>query len=88
MYCDNTAALAMLNHPVNSERTRHVATKYKYGIHSHITYEKVVTEQNPADMGTKWLPSIKFIRLKTRVLGVTSHRSESRKRTKISDEFV
>ena len=62
----------MLNHPVNSERTRHVASKYKYGIalsqFGVITYEKVATEQNPADIGTKWLPPIKFIPLRTRVL--------------------
>ena len=45
------------SNPVNSERTRHRATKYKYGIalsqFGVVTYEKVHTTKNPADIGTK-----------------------------------
>ena len=93
LYIDNSATISFLNNPINSEKTRHVATKYKYGIKlaevGVITYEKVHTSENPADLGTKILPACKLGPLRFRALGgVHPHNIGTRKPTDISDEFV
>ena len=63
LYIDNSATISFLNIPINSEKTRHVATKYKYEIKRSeaavITYEKVHTSEIPADIGTKVLLAAK-----------------------------
>ena len=64
LFINNSATITFLNNPINCEKTRHVATKYKYGIKlaevGVITYEKVHTFENPLDIGTKVLPAAKL----------------------------
>ena len=93
IYSDNTAATTVLSNPVNNERIRHIATKYKYGIalsqFGVLSYEEVHTSENPADIGTKVLPPCKFIPLRTRILGgVFPHNHGNKKKTITTDEFV
>ena len=54
-----------------------------------ITYEKVHTSENSADLGTKVLSPIHFYPLGVRALGgVNPHETGTRKRTEKSVEFV
>ena len=93
LYIDNSATITFLSNPSNSEKTRHVATKYKYGIKLSevgvISYEKVHTSENPADLGTKALAPCKLYPLRFRALGrVHSHEIGTRKPIEVSDKFV
>ena len=92
LYIDNTTTILFLNNPINSEKTRHVTIKYKYGNKLSevgvITFEKVHTSENPADLGTKVLPACKLYPLRFRALGGVHPHNIGTRNTETSDEFI
>jgi hypothetical protein len=93
LFVDNTAAIAIASNPIASERTKHVALKYKMiqelsecGV---VSLEHIATDLNVADIGTKALSKRKFQTFANTALGQEEFtRPTKRKRTEVSDEFV
>jgi hypothetical protein len=93
IFTDSTAAQAMAENPISSERTKHIAIKYHFirtlidaGV---IVLEHVDTLLNVADIGTKPLGKRTFANLCKLVMGhEPSVKPTKRKRTEQSDEFV
>ena len=82
-----------MSNPINTEKTRHIATKYKYDIKlaevGVITFEKVHRTESPADIGTKVLPPCILLLLRLRSLGgVSPHEHGTRMATTDSDEYA
>jgi len=93
MFGDNTACLAMAENPVHHERTKHIAIIYfllrdlvEAGV---IVMEKVPTEINFADIGTKSMGPTKYAPL---AVGAMGHgvllKPTKRVLTEVSDEFA
>jgi len=66
IHCDNQSVIHLANHQIYHERTKHIDVKLHF-IRDVIESEKVKvetvsTEENPADMFTKSLSSVKFKR--------------------------
>ena len=64
VYSDSQSAIHLSKNPMFHDRTKHVEIKYHF-IREKISQnviklEKVSTEENPADCGTKVLPLSKF----------------------------
>ena len=64
IYSDNQSAIHLCKNPVFHERSKHIQVKYHF-IRDMVAQkvfklEKVPTELNPSDMGTKVLPVSKF----------------------------
>ena len=93
LFVDNTAAIAIASNPIASERTKHVALKYKMiqelsecGV---VSLEHIATDLNVADIGTKALGKRKFQTFANTALGQEEFtRPTKRKLTEVSDEFV
>jgi hypothetical protein len=93
MFTDSTAAQAIAENPVQSERTKHIAIKYHFirdlieaGV---VTAEHVDTLCNVADMNTKVLGRRKFVPFSEMALGQGNLvRPTKRTRTARSDDFV
>ena len=64
IHCDSQSAIHLANHQMYHERTKHIDVKLHFirdVIESEkVKVEKVSTEENPADMFTKSLSSVKF----------------------------
>jgi hypothetical protein len=66
IYCDNQGASFIASNPVQESRTKHIDIRYHY-IHELVGAKKVETmfmpgEMNPADMFTKNLQKVKFLK--------------------------
>ncbi|PKU64675.1 Retrovirus-related Pol polyprotein from transposon TNT 1-94 [Dendrobium catenatum] len=64
LYCNNTSAMAIAHHPVFHARTKHIEIDYHF-IRHHITNGEIVlhhiySEEQPADLLIKPLPSSRF----------------------------
>ena len=64
VYSDSQSALHLCKNPMYHERTKHVDVKYHF-VRDQVTsgivkVQKVSTEDNPADMGTKIVTAAKF----------------------------
>ena len=64
VFCDNQGAIQLSKNQVSHERTKHVDVKVHFIRDiigkGAVLVKKVATEDNPADMITKPLPSNKF----------------------------
>ena len=64
LYLDNQSAIFLCKNPVYHDRSKHIEIKYFYIrdkiSEGEIELEKVPTEHNPADCGTKVVTSAKF----------------------------
>jgi len=93
LFTDNTAAISIASNPTISDKTKHIALKYRMiqelvqaGV---IAMEHVVTTMNVADIGTKVLSHNKFIPLAKVARGEEEFvRPTKRRRTEVSEEFV
>ncbi|XP_062104441.1 secreted RxLR effector protein 161-like [Humulus lupulus] len=73
VYTDSQSCIHLCKNPIFHDRTKHVEVKYHF-IREKVTQEqvfieKVPTEENPADMGTKVVTLHKF-KLRLNLLGV------------------
>ena len=64
VYCDNQSAIQLTKNSVHHERTKHIDIKLHFIREvvekEAVKIEKIATEENPSDMITKALPSVKF----------------------------
>ena len=64
VFSDSQSAIHLCKNPVYHERTKHVDVKYHYVrdqvAKGTVNIQKVPTENNPADMGTKIMTATKF----------------------------
>ena len=93
IFTDSTAAQAIAENPLSSDRTKHIAIKYHFIrdliIAGVITTEHVDTLLNVADMGTKVLSKRKFIPFADMAMGhAPLVQPTKRQKTEVSDEFV
>lgn len=77
IYSDSQSAIHLCRNPVFHNRTKHVEVKYHFIrdkiAQKVIDIQKVSTEENPADCGTKVLPVKKFKHC-LKLLGVAERR--------------
>ena len=64
VYSDSQSAIHLSKNPVYHERTKHVDVKYHFVrdliANGEVQIQKIPTEENPADMGTKIVTAAKF----------------------------
>ena len=64
VFCDNQSAIHLTKNSMNHECTKHIYVKYHFIIdvveEEKVKVEKISTEENPADMLTKPIPTQKF----------------------------
>ena len=64
VYTDNQSAIHLCKNPVLHERTKHVDVKFHFVKEQvsagAVKIQKISTEDNPADMGTKVVTAAKF----------------------------
>ncbi|XP_052197308.1 secreted RxLR effector protein 161-like [Diospyros lotus] len=64
IFCDNQSAIHLCKNPVYHERSKHINIKYHYVRDQvatrKVSIQKIPTEENPADMGTKVVSTAKF----------------------------
>jgi len=63
IHCDSQSAIHLANHQSYHERTKHIDVKLHFirdVIDSEVKVEKVSIEENPNDMFTKSLSTVKF----------------------------
>ena len=68
IFCDNTSAIAISNNPVLHQRTKHIDIRY-HKVREYVEEKKVELlfiegAENPADMFTKNLGYIKFLKFR------------------------
>ena len=75
---DNEGGIFIANNPVQERRTKHIDVRYHYVRdlieQKHIEIFWVPTEDNPADMFTKNLGHIKFLKFRS-MLGLEFYKS-------------
>jgi hypothetical protein len=64
IYSDSQSCVHLCRNPMFHDRTKHIEIKYHFirdkVTQGHINIDKVPTEENPADMGTKVITLSKF----------------------------
>lgn len=68
---DNNGCIAIANNPTDHKRTKHIDVKYHFSREkieeNHVNLEYISTGDQIADMFTKSIPAVQFVRFRTRL---------------------